>query len=533
MSPCRLLLFLLFCLPLPAAALAAPGDEVASLLRRQCERRAVDGETLRNSRALIRFYRQRNFQPAWSDGQQLAPAADELIETLSAADREGLNPRHYHQHTLTDRRSRFCISPSAALAAELDVLLSDAFMLLSTHYLNGRIDPATVDHDWHIPREKADPVRMLNQALASGRIRDSLLALLPAMPGYAALRNAWHEHNCLATEGGWPKLSLKQPLRPGTREPAVSALRQRLVISGDLTTAAASGDLFDAELETAVRRFQCRHGLVIDGVVGRNTVAALNVSAAMRARQLELNLERWRWLPRQFGDRYLAVNVPAFQLELVDNGQSLLSMRVIVGRPVRHTPVFVEQVTYLVLNPYWEVPRHLAVADLLPKIQADPGYLRKFGIDVFDVNGNQINPGSIAWQHLGTHYFPYHLRQKPGTKNSLGRIKFIFPNDYNVYLHDTPTRELFERERRSFSSGCIRIEQPLDLALLLLRGSELSSRAALEEALATAVSEVVPLPTPVPIYLLYQTAWVDPDGTVNFRPDLYQRDPRLDVALHH
>jgi murein L,D-transpeptidase YcbB/YkuD len=374
---------------------------------------------------------------------------------------------------------------------------------------------------------------MLNQALASGRIRDSLQALLPADPAYAALRSAWQDLQLLAAVGGWPRLSFKPPLRPGASGPEVAALRQRLVVSGDLPASEGSGETFDAGLEDAVRRFQLRHGLVMDAIVGPQTLAALNVPAAQRAHQLAVNLERWRWLPRFSGERHLRVNLPAFQLELIEKGERVLDMRVIVGRLLRPTPAFVGRMTYLVLNPYWEVPHRLAVLDLLPKIQKDPGYLAENGFKVFTLAGGAPrHPAAIDWQQLGPGNFPYHLRQDPGPKNALGRIKFIFANHYNIYLHDTPTPELFEREQRSFSSGCIRIEKPFALAQQLLRGSRLADPAALETALQRGmVSEIVSLPTPVPIYLLYFTAWVEADGTLNFRPDLYKRDSRLDAAL--
>ena len=373
---------------------------------------------------------------------------------------------------------------------------------------------------------------MLNQALASGRIRDSLQALLPTDPAYAALRSAWQDLQLLAAVGGWPRLSFKSPLRPGASGPEVAALRQRLVASGDLSTAEGSGETFDAGLEAAVWRFQTRHGLVADRIVGRQTLAALNVPAAERARQLAINLERWRWLPRSSAERQLRVNLPAFALELIEKGESVLAMRAIVGRQLRPTPAFVGRMTHLVLNPYWEVPHHLAVVDLLPKIQKDRGYLAKNGIKVFTLGGVLLNPAAIDWQQLGRGNFPYHLHQDSGPKNALGRIKFVFPNDYTVYLHDTPTPQLFAREQRSFSSGCIRIEKPFALAQLLLRGTPLADAAALEAALQSGVvSEVVPLPTPVPVYLLYFTAWVEADGTLNFRPDLYNRNSRLAAAL--
>ena len=525
-------LFIVIFILLSSQAVFAADSEVATSLRRLAGARTLGAEPLQYNLSLQRFYQERQFQLAWSDGRQLLLPAEELLAAIPAAAGEGLDPWSYHLAALLDRSQRFRITPTPQVAAELDLLLSDAFMALSSHYLNGRIDPASVDDDWHIPREAAAPRRMLNQALASGRIRDSLQALLPTDPAYAALRSAWQDLQLLAAVGGWPRLTLKPPLRPGFSGPEVAALRQRLLVSGDLPAAEGSGETFDAGLEAAVWRFQTRHGLVADRIVGPQTLAALNVPAAVRARQLAVNLERWRWLPRTFGERHLRVNLPAFHLELIEKDESVLDMRVIVGRLVRQTPTFVERVTYLVLNPYWEVPQHLAVVDLLPKIQKDYGYLAKNGIKVFTApGGTQLNPAAIDWQQLGRGNFPYHLRQDPGPKNALGRIKFIFPNRFTVYLHDTPTPKLFEREQRTFSSGCIRIEKPLALAQLLLRGTPLAATAALEAKLASAVNEVVPLPTPLPVYLLYFTAWVEADGTLNLRPDLYKRDPRLAAAL--
>lgn len=530
MIRCALLYSSIILLLCPAFA----GDnEIATQLRRLSVARTLGTETLHYSSTLARFYQERQFQLAWSDGRQLFATAEELLAAIPAAAGEGLDPRNYHLAVLTDRFRLFRTVPTAQLAAELDLLLSDAFMTLASHYLNGCIVPAQVDADWHIPREEADPQRMLKQALDSGRIRDSLQALLPPDPAYAALRSAWQDLQLVAAVGGWPQLTFNPPLRPGASGAEVVALRQRLVASGDLSVSEGAGNTFDSGLEDAVRRFQLRHGLKMDAIVGRQTLAALNVPASERARQLAVNLERWRWLPRFFGERHLRVNLPAFHLELFEAGEPVLNMRVIVGRQVRQTPAFVGRMTYLVLNPYWEVTPNLAVLDLLPQIQADVGYVAMNGIKVFTrPGGTLLNPANIDWQQLGAGNFPYHLRQDPGPKNALGRIKFMFPNRYNIYLHDTPTPKLFEREQRSFSSGCIRIEKPFALAQFLLRGTPLESPASFDAALQDAVNAVVLLPTPVPVYLLYFTAWVEADGTLNFRNDLYKRDHRLAAALH-
>lgn len=528
---CRWLLPLFLLILLPSPAPAAVSD-IPATLRSLSSLPALGRERIHNSRALVRFYKGRDYRLVWSDGRHFLPVAEELLAAIPAAAGEGLDPRDYHLFALNERVFSFRSAPTPRLAAEVDLLLSDAFLSLSSHYLQGRILPAAGDGKWHIPGEKGEPLRLLDEALASGRVRAYLQALLPSDPAYAALRSAWQDLQFLAAVGGWPQLTLTLPLRPGASGAEVEALRRRLVAGGDLSVEAGRGESFDPELEGAVRRFQTRHGLTIDGIVGRQTFDALNIPAATRARQLRINLERWRWLPRSFGPRHLRVNLPAFDLELIENAASVLKMRVIVGRQVRQTPAFVGKMTYLVLNPYWEVPRNLAVADLLPKIQEDRGYLSEQGIKVFtSPGGSRLDPASIEWSELNAAKFPYHLRQDPGPKNSLGRIKFIFPNRYNIYLHDTPTRKLFARDQRSFSSGCIRIEKPFELAQLLLRGTALADRAALDEEMLDAVNEVVMLPSPLPVYLLYFTAWVEADGTLNFRPDLYQRDSRLAAAL--
>jgi murein L,D-transpeptidase YcbB/YkuD len=521
----RLLYLLLIMLALSGAyaAFAPADDEIALQVRRISASGAVGKERLRSGAALERFYQGRQYQPAWTDGSQILPLADVLMGALVSAEAEGFDPDEYHLAPLTDRCRHFRAIPTPEMAAELDILFSDAYLTLASHYLRGRIAPARVDPDWYIPRQMQDLAQLLSQALASGRINDSLQSLLPTDPSYAALRLAWQALRFVAVNGGWPHLKLPLPLRPGATGPEVAALRQRLAMAGDLPADAASGDLFDDGLEAAVRRFQVRHGLEADGVIGPRTLDTLNVPAAERTRQLALNLERRRWLPRSFGERYLLINLPAFNLQLVQGGAPVLEMRVIVGRQLRPTPTFTGEMTYLVLNPYWDVPHRLAVQDHLPRIQKSRSYLKKNDFVVM-AGGRQVDPATIDWQKLGEKNFPYRLRQSPGEKNSLGRVKFIFANPHAIYLHDTPSRELFQHAQRSFSSGCIRIEKPLELARMLLDGTPLGSAEALDEELESAFNRTIHLPSSLPVYLLYLTAWVDADGSVNFRPDLYGRD---------
>jgi murein L,D-transpeptidase YcbB/YkuD len=291
--------------------------------------------------------------------------------------------------------------------------------------------------------------------------------------------------------------------------------------------------LFDTALESAVKQFQARHGLDADGVVGKNTLAALNVPIETRIQQIILNMERWRWLPQELGSRYLLVNMAGFSLQVIENDRSVMDMRVIIGRPYRSTPAFIADLTHIVLNPYWNVPHKLAVEDLLPKQTADPEYLGKKGFRVYadwSAGAEQLDVEKISWSEVNEYNFPYRLRQEPGKLNSLGRIKFMLPNPYAVYLHDTPSRHLFNNPVRMFSSGCIRVEEPIRLASYLLRGKQGWSEADVQKAIDSERNRAVTLPEKLPVYLIYLTTWVDDQGRVQYRDDVYGRDELVQLA---
>jgi murein L,D-transpeptidase YcbB/YkuD len=318
----------------------------------------------------------------------------------------------------------------------------------------------------------------------------------------------------------------------GDRDAAVPRLRERLARE-NADGPVGSGDLFDAPLEAAVRHFQARHGLDVDGAIGRRTRAALDTPVAARIAQLSANLERRRWLGEAPGARQVRVNVAAFTLDAIDGPDVALRMRVVVGKPFRPSPEFSDRIRYLVLNPYWEVPPTLAAQDKLPLIRRDPGYLAREHLRVLQGWGDkarEIDPASVDWRRVRTP-LPYRLRQDPGPWNALGRIKFMFPNGFDVYLHDTPSRELFAQAERSFSSGCIRLQQPLALAAWLLAGNPKWTPEQLQAALDSGQTQTVSLREPVPVYLLYWTAWVAADGEVQFRRAIDDRDGPLAAVL--
>jgi len=407
--------------------------------------------------------------------------------------------------------------------------------LYGGHLLNGKINPEDYNEKWLSTNNDIDLTKILDQALAGQGIKNVLAELRPPQPGYQRMMTAITSLRNLVEKGGWPKLPTRFILREGMRHPAVSILRQRLMLSGDYAMPGKTDeDYFDGSLAAAVSFFQMRHGLGIDGVAGRRTLAALNVSAAYRLQQLELNMERWRWLPRNLGRRHLLVNIPDFSLQVIDNSQEILRMRVVAGKPHRSTPIFSDMVEYLVINPYWYLPETIVVEDMVPLILSDPEYLQKKGIKVFAAGSDEqleLDQTTIDWTGISKEKLPYKLRQDFGPSNALGRIKIVFPNRFSVYMHDTPSQGLFKQNSRDFSSGCIRLEKPVELTTYLLEGNPLWNREAILAAIDSGVRQVIALAEPIPIHIVYMTAWADKQGVIHFRDDIYGWDKLFEDAL--
>lgn len=543
----------------PDAASAAspppPPDQLQEALRARIEaagvpvRLAAGGERIHSAQLLPAVYEARTYEPAWVTDEGLRAGADSLIAALESADRHGLDPADYHLDAIRPLRGRLEpagragpsgdeATESAGLGAwvDLELLLTDAFLTFGAHLSDGRVDPVALEPDWVPDRAGVDLAALLEVGLAEGRVGGALRGLQPAHEAYPRLVEAYGRYRRIAADGGWPTVSEGGRLSPGDTVDRVPSLRRRLAASAELTEPPVGSPIvYDSVLADAVRRFQRRHGLEEDGVVGPATLGALNTPASERARQIRLNLERWRWLPDDLGVRHVRVNAADFELEVVEEGRTVLSMRAIVGRPFRKTPAFSDRITYLVFNPFWHVPHNLAVQDQLPLIKEDPGYLSRMGFRVFQgwgADARPLDPGTVDWGALSARNFPYRLRQDPGPRNALGRVKFMFPNRFNVYLHDTPAKDLFAKRSRGFSSGCVRLEDAAALAKYLLEGDPRWTPEAVDRAMRTGTGEeTVRLPAPVPVHLYYMTAWAEPDGTVHFRTDIYDRDPAVDRAL--
>ena len=506
-------------------------------------------ERRRRWRTVVRFYRNRHYSLAWSDDNGPSPDASELLEVVDEAPQDGLKPDSYK---VNDIRARLSSPPplQPEAAVELDVILTQLFVNCGSDLLNGR-----AQHPGYPPNE-VDFVALLESALAEHRSADALRHLAPQHRGYERLKAVLQEYRQLARNGGWPTVPEGPILRPSASGPRAAALRARLLATGDLAATPEqrygekskrsdhTGASFDYKVAEAVRYFQKRYGLPPDGSVGPATLAALNVPVSDRIRQLELNLERWRWLPSQLGNRYIWVNIPSYELRVMESGtesdgtggrdRTTFKTRAIVGDSEHPTPLLGAALTHLVLNPFWNIPRSIAVKEIIPAAVSDPQYFQKKNIRVLKGSGpdrREIDPRRINWAKASSAHLEYRFRQDPGPKNSLGRIKFVLPNPFGIYVHDTPGRQLFGKRKRQFSHGCIRIERANDLAEYLLRDSPRWHREEIEEALASGKAHFVPLPQSVPVYLTYFTAWVDEDGVLQFRDDMYGEDATLDEAL--
>jgi murein L,D-transpeptidase YcbB/YkuD len=511
--------------PVMVAAPASTSQRIRELLDRPNGLR-IDGQSL-DPRALGRFYRPRDFAPAWDARDGGLDRAALLIRVLATADTHGLDPARYHLDAIRRRQA----SPNGGHTDELDLLLTAAFLGYARDVRAGRLPPGRRDPDWGISAAPFDAAAVLAQSVREPTtFRARLASLPPPAKDYGRLVEALRRYRELAARSDWPLVPPGAPLRPGDDDARVAAVRARLAAEDETVSRAATH--FDERLEEAVRRFQARHGLAADGIVGEATVRALNVPASDRTRQITQNLERWRWLPRDLGPRYVTVNAADATLRVVEDDRTVLTSRVVVGDLKHPTPVVQARLDAVVLNPKWNLPTSIAVREILPRLRENRRYLAENDIVIMERRESDPFGLAVDWSVISAETFPFRLQQQPGPDNPLGRIKFDVPNRFDVYLHDTPTRTLFARPRRTGSHGCIRVERAGELAAHVLAdetGRWTPER--LEEAIAGGGSRRIPVARPLPVYILYWTAFVGPGGLVQFRDDVYGRDHRLAAAL--
>jgi murein L,D-transpeptidase YcbB/YkuD len=478
-----------------------------------------------------RLYDKQHHRFIWHHAGKLTAQGRQLFRWLASADLDGLDADDYH----LDHLRGLVFSPSPQVLVYREILLSDGYLRLARDLRLGRYDAHSLDPLWMLPGDDFDPVDALSSALSSGSLEQLLNTLRPTNNAYLQLKDALAKYRRIQAGGGWITLRVNNKLQLGDRDPAVSKLRQRLSAESIHTEGEVSDpNYFDTGLEMAVKRFQQRLGLLPDGIVGVATLHALNDPVERRIEQIRANLERWRWLPHELESQHLMVNTAGFEIMLIKHDRIVFRKRTVNGRMERQTPSFSSQVTHLVMNPSWTVPRTIAVQDILPKLQQDNEYLANKQLRVYARSGGEwleIDPVDIDWADYDDVNFPFVLRQDAGKKNSLGRIKFHMPNSHQIYLHDTPARGLFERPKRAYSSGCVRVEAAEQLAQLLVEYAEQPHEKWLQQALNSGETLITPLAKPMPIYLTYFTSWVDTEGAIHFRPDIYHRDTALMLLM--
>jgi len=452
---------------------------------------------------------------------------------LKAADAEGLNPEEY----LLSQIEQYWPGNDAVSLARLDILLTLALGGYVADAQEGRINPCEIDPKLFACARDAniDLVQLVEQALSSPDLRKFLALQVPANERYQGLRKALARYRAIGARGGWETIPVGKTLRLSMHEERVPAIRKRLAITEDLTSDDLSSEIYDEKLSEAVAHFQTRHGLDVDGVLGKATRKAMNIPVETLIRRIVINLERWRWLSHDLGEIRVEVNIAGFVLGVFKMGSIELAMPVIVGKLQHETPVFSDMITYLEFSPYWNIPPSIAENEMLPELEKDSRYLAERNIRVFsswEADAAELDSTSIGWNDIGDDIVRYKLRQDPGPDNALGTVKFVFPNKHNVYLHDTPAHNLFGRSQRAFSHGCIRVSRPHELASQLLGGGKNGwGIDRIKEIIASRERTVVRLEEPVPVHIAYRTVWPDADGSVHFREDVYGRDRLLEEAL--
>jgi len=481
----------------------------------------IAGDTITLSPATHEFYRRLRYRPAWADDD--LRRARVLHAAIERATEDGLDPDRYGHAvasrliaTLDAEESGLDEAARSGYIADLDVVLSEGYMRYVRDVVRGAIDPDSVGTAWRIPRDDGPGEQILRSVFRGGDPVQIIERLRPATPYYGRLMRALARLRAVQESGGWSALPEDAKVIEGDSSAAVVLLRARLSASDDAREAqlarsgAASAGVYDRDLRDALRHFQERHAIDDDGQLGSSTLRELNHTVEERIAEVTLNLDRWRWLPQDLGRLYVLVNIAGFELEVIENDRAIESMNVVVGKEGWNTPVFADTMEHVVVNPYWTPPQSIMEEEILPAIARDPGYLARN-------NFERTSNGGV--------------RQRPGRNNALGRYKFLFPNDDNIYLHDTPADHLFSRVRRDFSHGCIRLERPADLARLIVEKASTHSPASIDAMVATGSEKWITLKRPIPVYLVYFTAWVREDGTLRVHHDVYGHDEELESQM--
>jgi len=503
----------------PAPDYEAVSSEIARLLE-SGERLPLPLERIKP--ALVAHYVRDNGTIYWVGTGRMTP----FIQRLADAADDGLNPGDYPVDSLIQLRD--AIDPADPEGAAIAELFYSAFFVSYAADLKiGRVTPQKVDPRLFRNRKTVDVLRILTELKKQREPAKFLSAFESKNPHYQSLKRMLVLYRAMAESGDWPVIGMGPNIEAGSSDPRIPAIRNLLMMTGD-HQGGGGGTTYDPATVAAMKRFQSRHGLEAKGLIGKQTVLALNVPPVERARQIMLNMERWRWMPENLGPHHFMVNLAAYELQEIENHDVIGEMNVVVGAVATQTPEFSDELEYVEINPTWTVPYSIATGEMLPKLRKNPfAYAADF--DVF-MNGSLTSWGSIDWNAYGRGKFPFTFRQHPGPKNALGKVKFMLPNAHNIYLHDTPSKDKFLQTTRAFSHGCIRLSKPIDLAYRIVGEIAGWPRAKIDATLKGGKTTRVPLSEHIPVHLIYATAFDGANG-IEFRPDVYGRDRKLYAAL--
>lgn len=493
---------------------------------------------------LTRAYKALLFTPVWMKERQLSTAAKEFFEVIESdgtLDPEG--KMYQDARRLRERAESVYRSGGTVLdKVNLEFKISQLYKGYTDYAYFGSINWGAfqarisnlivndVSTEWVLHRPEVYPIKMLEKAALGSSLKKELQDAVPNVYHYRALQKALERYIHIREAGGWEHVLLFSKLNPGMHSAAVPALRERLRVTGDYRSCDESlmEDRYDACLQKAVKHFQKRHGLKVDGVVGPGTLRELNKTVDERITTIRLNLDRIKWLSDRGVERHIIINIPAFELYFEEHGKLIQSMRVVVGTPNHPTPIFSDTVEYIVLNPYWNIPTSIIQKEMIPKLLRNPHAMKKQDIEIragWGKDAPVVDPASVNWaQYRYSKTVPFRFAQLPGNKNALGKIKFLFPNRFSVYMHDTPSKHLFKRDKRAFSHGCIRLQQPRELLRTFSSFNDTVDFEKSQEILKSKEKQFLNLKKKVPIDVVYLTAWIDYDGELQFRNDIYHYD---------
>ncbi len=499
------------------------------------------GERLLGASEELRFfYVERDFAEAWSKNGKLTKLGEELKFEIGESKFDGLNPEDYHAadiellfKEISDKKGKLKAKPFADLA-DLDLMLTDAFFQLAKDLEIGKIDPSSLKSEWDlgVNTPSVNYNELLNESIRKGSIKDGLESLYPEFEIYQKGREVIRdldEKRKIDTLV-WKTVNLEKSLKAGDANASIPGLRDRLIFWGFLKPYDLKDErIFDPEMEEGLKRYQKNNGMEPDGTIGNLTAESLNNSPSNLMDIASVNMERLRWLPDTLRDSELIlVNVANYQLDYLNKLDTILTAKVIVGKEFNASPIFTAPMSYIAFSPYWNIPESITNDEIIPAVRKNSKYLEQKNMEVVTGSGEAVNPKSIDWS---ADPFPYLVRQKPGGSNSLGLVKFMFPNEHSIYIHDTPARSLFELENRALSHGCIRIQDPAKFAALLLEDDPSWTPEKINEAMNQEKEQIVDLKKHIPVVIFYLTFWADSNGSPHFRSDIYNRDPEVLSAL--